>query len=126
MIGAGLETDGARGFHPRLAGFLTRRYGFSQPALAEAYRRVPLLLRLLEVSLGDGPWFFGERFTALDLYSATSVNLLDPPPHEVCPMIEPLRRAFESMRGEFSAVPASLLAHRARVYATQMELPIEL
>lgn len=122
-IGEGLATEGARGFPPMVGQYLAPRYGFAPDRLAAARARVREGLDLLAEALGSKAHYFGERVTALDVYSAAATNILDPLPEEQCPILPPIRHAFESMRGEL-VVPPVLLAHRDRMMERHLELPI--
>ncbi|MFO0616752.1 MAG: glutathione S-transferase C-terminal domain-containing protein [Polyangiaceae bacterium] len=123
-IADGIETDGARGFPPFVGKYLGARYGFEAARVALARERVVEVLALLAEELGAGPFFFGEELTALDVYSAAVVNVLDPLPDDVCPILPPIRHAFESMRAVLGALPPALVAHRERMYAQHLEWPI--
>jgi glutathione S-transferase len=124
-IHEGLRTEGARGFPTFVAGYLGPRYGYSAERVALAKTRVEQAFSLLRDALGKGPYYFGDRLTALDLYSAAAMNTFDPFPEELCPMMPPIRAAFESMKGEIS-IPGEILEHRQRVYEQHMGLPIAL
>lgn len=122
-IAEGLATEGARGFPPMVGQYLGPKYGFTPELLPQARVRVREGLDLLAEALGGQTFYFGDRLTALDVYSAAAVNILDPLPEAQCSILPPIRHAFESMRGEL-AVPPALLAHRDRMFATHLELPI--
>jgi glutathione S-transferase len=114
---------GERGFPPMVGQHLAPRYGFSSDRLPVARTRVGEGIALLAEALGPGPYYFGDRLTALDVYSAAAVNILDPLPDEQCPIMPPIRHAFESMKSQL-AVPPALVEHRARMYERHLELPI--
>jgi len=123
-IAEGLATGGVRGFPPFVATYLASRYGFVPERVELAKSRAKEALALLGDQLGAKPYFFGTELTALDVYSAATMNVLEPMPEEQCPMMPPIRHAFESMRGELGEIPRVLLEHRARMYAEHLELPI--
>lgn len=123
-IADGLETDGARGFPPFVGQYLAGRYGYTAARVALARDRVVEGLAFLASELGAGPYYFGDTLTAVDVYSAAVMNILDPPPDDVCPILPPIRHAFESMRSVLGALPPALLAHRERMYARHLEWPI--
>lgn len=124
-IAAGLESEGARGFPTFVAHYLAPRYGFVAERIPQARARVREALELLDDALGTKEYFFSQ-LSALDLYSAAVFNTLDPLPEELCPMMPPIRAAFESMKGEVGELPPRLLAHRQRMYERHLALPIEL
>lgn len=123
-IDAGLETNGERGFHPQAADYLAKRYGYLKGRLDVARKRVTESWALLEKQLGDKPYYFGDRVTALDIHSAAAVNTFALLSEENCPMWAPVRAAFASMASELGAVPAAIVAHRDRMYERHLELPI--
>jgi glutathione S-transferase len=122
-IAEGLATDGARGFPPMVGHYLGARYGFTPERVAVARARAAESIALLSEALGDRPYYFGEFVTALDVYSAAAMNILDPLPEDQCAILPPIRAAFESMK-DLLAVPPALVAHRARMYERHLELPI--
>jgi glutathione S-transferase len=125
-IHLGLETEGARGFPPMIATYLAKRYGYVKDRIDAARARVGQGWALLEAALGDRPYYFGEAPTALDVYSAAAVNTFEVPPEADCPMSPIIRHAFVTMRGEAAEAPKTLVAHRDRMYARHLELPIRL
>jgi len=122
-IAEGLASEGERGFPPMVGQYLGARYGFTPDRLPLARARVSQGLTLLADALAGRPYFFGDRLTALDIYSAAAMNIFDPLPEEQCPIMPPIRKAFESMKIEL-AVPRALIEHRARMYERHLELPI--
>ena len=124
-IEAGLRTGGTQGFPTFVAEYLGPRYGYLAERVSVARTRVQQGLALLTSALGAGPYYFGDTLTALDLYSAAAMNAFDPFPEEQCPMLPPIRAAFESMKGEMP-VPPELIAHRQRVYEAHLGLPLRL
>jgi glutathione S-transferase len=125
-IEAGLTSEGARGFPPMVGSFLAPRYGYAKERLAVARARIDEAWSLLGAALGQKAYFFEDRVTALDIYAAAAVNIFEPPPHELCPMLPVVRGAFESMRGELTPPPSELLAHRERMYERHLERPMVL
>jgi glutathione S-transferase len=125
-IHLGLETDGARGFPPMIAGYLAKRYGYAPERIDLARRRVAEGWALLADALGGREHYFGEQVTALDVYSAAAVNIFELMPESDCPMLPLIRTAFASMLDEVATVPRALVAHRDRMYGRYLELPIVL
>lgn len=131
-IALSLESDGAVGFPRSVAEMLGARYGYRPGCGKQARARVVELLGLLAGRLhaqrGAGnPYYLGSGLTALDLYSATFLSILDPLPPEQCPMPDFLRRTFASRDPETEkALDPILLEHRDRIYREHLELPVTL
>jgi glutathione S-transferase len=128
LVHAGLTTDGQRGFLPRIASYLAPKYGYAADRADAAHRRVRSLLALYGERLGSGRrYFFDDRPTALDVYLAVSVGVFCPLPESACPMLPPIRHAYETTDPELrAAVGPALLAHRDRMYERHLPLPVRL
>jgi glutathione S-transferase len=128
----GLASNGASGFPPPVAMYLGGKYGYAPDRVEPARRRLGEQLGLLRDVLmsgrrAGGPYYFGNRLTALDVYSAAAMNLFSPPPESWCKMLPMIRAGFESTRSEFEGgLAPELLAHRDYIYTHHLELPIEL
>lgn len=103
------------------------KYGYS-PALGEAAPQrmaeiVSHLHQRLEVQAARGSkYFIGEQLSALDIYWACFLGLLDPLPRELCPMGE---WPYSNPDAEVAAVlSARLRSHRDYIYENYLELPI--
>jgi glutathione S-transferase len=130
MVQAGLQSQG--GFAPRVAQYLSKKYGYSPEAGAAAAERVAQLLRMLAARLhaqqaaGSG-YYIGKRVSAVDVYSATAMAMFRPLPHEQCPMDAATRQAFEFREPvSEAALDPILIAHRDRMYAEHLELPLSM
>ena len=130
MVHAGLQNRG--GFAPRAAQYLSRKYGYSAEAGAAAPERVAALLRMLSARLhtqraAGSPYYIGTRPSAVDVYSATFSGMFRPLPHEQCAMDAATRQAFD-LRDPVTeaALDPIVLAHRDRMYAEHLELPLSL
>jgi glutathione S-transferase len=117
-----------------LSGFARLRsaaYGYSDAAAAAAPARLQAILRMLSDRLraqrGRGSRFlFGDALSALDLYWAAMAVLLEPMPHERCPMPDWLRASYATRYPEVhDALDPALLEHRDFVYERYLELPID-
>jgi len=121
-------SDGAAGFPPPIAKFLAKRYGYA-PAVIEAARtRIGEQLVYVAGSL-QGDYFGGEAPNAIDVYCATFLTPIAGPITEAeCPaLLAPLRSAIALAHAAFgSLIPASLLAHRERMFERHLERPIVL
>lgn len=126
-----LEAGGAAGPLGEFARLRARLYGYSQAAVARAPARLAELLRLLASRLHEqrargSRFLFGNALTALDLYWACMAALVDPLPHEQCPMPDWLRAVYRRRVPEVEAtLDPALLEHRDFVYAEYLELPID-
>lgn len=130
MTHASFETGGRDGFPASVAGYLAPRYGYAPERAAPARQRaidvLALLGRVLESSHARGhDYYLGEAPSALDVYSAVGVALIAPLSHEVCPMLAPVRHAFETLDESVrTAVPASVIRHRDVMYERHLPLPV--
>lgn len=126
MIDAGITSGGATGFPLSVAKYLGKRYGHSAAAIDAARTRITQQLAFIASKL-QGDYFGGAAPNALDVYSATFLTPIAAPISEAeCPaLIAPLRVAFASAHAAFgSLVPASLLAHRERMFERHLPRPI--
>jgi len=128
-IDAGMETQGREGFPLRAAEYLAPRYGYQTMPTRKLHERAVEVLRLLgrELERSAGPYYLGDRITALDLHSAAAINALVPLPDTVCLMTPEARAAFGWMGAQFrDEISTALLAHRDFVVSNHFPLPIEL
>jgi glutathione S-transferase len=130
MVHAGLQSQG--GFAPRVAQYLAKKYGHSAAAGAAAAPRVAQLLRMLADRLhaqraaGSG-YYIGKGVSAVDVYSATFMAMFRPLPPAQCAMEPATRQAFEWLEPVTeAALDPVLLAHRDRMYAEHLELPLSM
>ncbi len=112
--------------------YLGKKYGY-EPALAEAApARVAQILRLLGARLEQqrakgSKFFIADQLSALDIYWATFAALIQPLPHELCPMPQAFRTIYTNTDPVVqAAVTPLLMAHRDVVYREYLELPIDL
>jgi glutathione S-transferase len=130
MVHAGLQGQG--GFVPRVAQYLSKKYGHSPEVAAAAPERVKQILHMLAARLqaqraaGSG-YYIGNRVSAVDVYSAVAMAMFRPLPHEQCPMDAATRQAFEFREPvSEAALDPILIAHRDRMYAEHLELPLSM
>jgi glutathione S-transferase len=109
-----------------------RKYGYRAEEGPLYARRVRAILELFTGVLREqrargSRFLLGDGLTALDLYSATFMALLEPLPEADCPM-DPGMRAFYSLRDPAQRAPGdeALLEHRDFVYREHLELPVVL
>ena len=126
MIHHGLTGSG--GFEPKLAGYLAKRYGYSEQAIATVRERSGAQLDYLARRLGTREYFGGDRPNAVDIYTATFLTPLRPISEADCPAMAPaLRSTFATAAEELGPlVPPSLFALRTRMFERHLPWPIAL
>ena len=87
-IDAGISTDGRDGFPRRAAQYLAPRYGWHAACAPPARERAMSALALLDAELtrNRGSYYAGNEVSALDVYSAVTLNVLVPLPDSDCPL----------------------------------------
>ena len=122
----------AAGFAGRVGAYLGKKYGYSTEAGDGATDRVVVLLgqlaeRLKAQQAAGSRYFVGESLTAVDVYAATALALFRPLPESQCAM-DPKTRASLETRDDATdaALDPVLFAHRDRMYAEHLELPLSL
>ena len=126
-IDASLESGGKESFPLQVAERLAPRYGWSKGCSERAKARTIESLALLDRELAktSGPYFFGDRLTALDVYAATMLGALAPLPDALCSMLPRLRATFEGMGAALGvAIPPALLRLRMKMYEEHLETPL--
>jgi len=126
LLDASFTSGGIYGFPLPVAKFLARRYGYAKDLVEPARRRFVEILALLDRQLvrAGGPWFFGQRMTALDFYSAAAIGGLLPLPDSVRPIAPIMRPVLERLEPDLAAaVTPALLAHRDRIAPRYFALP---
>ncbi len=117
--------------HQLVAG-MAERYGYSAKAEAEASGRAAEIVgqfsqRFVAQQEAGREFLWGDRLSALDLYWAAFAALLDPLPHEICPMPEMIRSSYHCQDPEITAaLDPRLLEHRTKIYEDWLEVPLDL
>ena len=130
LVHAGLQDQ--PGFPAPVAKYLAKKYGYSQDAATTYGARVQALLAMLATRLkqqGDAGsnYYVGNTLTAADVYSAAAMALFGPLPHGQCAMKADTRAAFEALDAPTkAALDPVLFAHRDRMYAKHLALPLSL
>jgi len=126
MIHAGLTTEGARGFPLPAARYLAPKYGWAPERVARARARIEAVFRALAGHLSDGrDYLFGARLSGADIHAAVTLGLFLPLPEADCPTLPAFRHACETLDDDVRAlIPAALRAHRDRIYARHLTLPV--
>ncbi len=127
---ASLTTDGRAGWPKPVAEYLAPRYGYAPERVPAARARAVAILRLLDSVLGESrgrghAYLLGTTPTALDLHAALALGTIWPLPEAQCPMLPPVRHAFETLDQEVKeAVSPALLEHRAQMFSRHLVLPV--
>lgn len=106
-------------------------YGYSDAAGEVAPEKSAAILRLLATQLHEqkargSQYFIGDGLTALDIYWACFCALAQPLPDEQCAMPEYLRTMYATEDQTVnSALDPILTAHRDRIYAEHLTLPLD-
>ena len=109
-----------------------QKYGYTPEAGEAAPARVAQILQLLGARLEQqrrkgSKFFIGDQLSALDIYWATFAALIQPLPHELCPMPQAFRSMYTDTNPVVqAAVTPLLLEQRDFIYHTYLELPIDL
>ena len=128
VIHRGLVTEGKEGFPLRIAQYLAPKYEYASDLIDAARARVRSLFERFARLLEGRTYALGNALTALDLYIAAAIAPLAPMSDELCPGTHPVvRHAFATASPDLSSsVPPVLVAHRDRIYAKHLELPVRL
>jgi glutathione S-transferase len=109
-----------------------QKYGYTPEAGEAAPARVAQILQLLGARLEQqrrkgSKFFIGDQLSALDIYWATFAAIIQPLPHELCPMPQAFRSMYTNTNPVVqAAVTPLLLEQRDFIYHTYLELPIDL
>lgn len=107
-----------------------QKYGLDAAELAAAPGRMAEIMTLLDGQLAAEQaagrrFFVGSALSALDIYWATFLGLIDPLPEEACPMASFFRPLYTNehpvVRG---ALTPRLREHRDFIYREYLELPV--
>ena len=86
-----------------------------------------LAARLRAQHAAGSDYLVGDVLTAADVYAATAIGLFRPLPPGQCDMVPATRAAFETLDAPTAAaLDPVLLAHRDRMYAKHLALPLSL
>ncbi|HXG18453.1 MAG TPA: hypothetical protein VNN62_05200 [Methylomirabilota bacterium] len=112
--------------------YLGSKYGYNAPEAGAAAARCAEILRTLTTRLEQqrakgSQFFIGNQLSALDIYWAAFAALIQPLPHELCPMPPSFRKMYTNTDPTIQAAVAPLLLeHRDFIYRNYLELPIDL
>ena len=120
--------ESARAF----ASHFGNKYGYNREEAEAAPARVAEILKTLGARLeqqrtNGSPFFIGHQLSALDIYWSTFAALIQPLPHELCPMPDAFRTMYTNTDPVVqAALNPILLEHRDFIYQEYLELPIDL
>ena len=107
-----------------------QKYGLSDEALSAAPARMAEIMTLLDTQLAQSQaagsrYFVGGRLSALDIYWATFLGLIDPLPEDLCPMATFFRPLYTNTHPVVrAALSQRLIDHRLFIYEEHLELPV--
>jgi glutathione S-transferase len=112
--------------------YLASRYGYDASVAEQAPARVAAILRAFAAQLAaqraaGRHHLVGDSLTALDIWWAAFAAMIQPLPHELCPMRRDTRMAYTPRDAVvLDAADPALLEHRDFVYREHLELPVRL
>jgi glutathione S-transferase len=112
--------------------YMGNKYGYNAAEAEAAPARCAEILRLLGTKLEQqrargSKFFIGDQLSALDIYWAAFAALIQPLPHELCPMPQPFRKSYTNTNPVIqAAVTPLLMEHRDFIYRQYLKLPIDL
>jgi len=120
--------ESARAF----ATHMGNKYGYTREEAEAAPARVANIVttlgsRLEQQQSTGSRFFIGNQLSALDIYWAAFAALIQPLPHELCPMPNAFRAMYINTDPVVqAAVKPILLEHRDFIYQEYLELPVDL
>lgn len=125
LVRQGLADGPKAGFHPKIAQFLSAKYGYRDEEDYAA--RVAGILEGLSARIAGRRFLVGDSLTAADIYWAAFSNLVSPMDEARLPMNPHMRVSWEAVPADIrGAASAELMAHRDRIYDEYLELPVPL
>ena len=115
-----------------LSTYLGNKYGYNHAEAEAAPTHCAEILQLLGTRVEQqgakgSKFFIGNQLSALDIYWTAFAALIQPLPHELCPMPQSFRKLYTNTDPVVqAAVKPILLEHRDFIYREYLELPIDL
>jgi len=112
--------------------FFAAKYHYDGEQAKTAVDRVVEILNTLSEQLANqkakgSKFLIGDRLSALDIYWSTAAGILDPMPHDLCPMPDNFRAFYSTIGNEIAAaLDPELLAHRDFIYQSYLVLPLDM
>ena len=119
---------GSQGF----SHYIGDKYGYNAAEAEAAPRHCAEILQLLNTRLEQqrakgSQFFIGNQLSALDIYWAAFAALVQPLPHEQCPMPSSFRKMYTNTDPTIQAAAKPILfEHRDFIYRNYLELPVDL
>lgn len=110
---------------------MTRAYGVREGVAGPGTARVIAILdglarQLARSRAAGSEYLVGTSLTAADVYWACFAILIEPMPHETCPMSPQMRAVYANITPEIAAAAdPSLIEHRDMVWQRHIGLPME-
>ena len=110
---------------------MSAKYGYGRE-VQDARARLIAILHALSATLlaqraAGARYYIGDRVSALDVYSACFMAMMEPLPQDACAIPPSLRAAYEQRDPAIlGAADPILLEHRDFMYATHLETPLRL
>ena len=120
-------TESGYGERERAIGhYLADKYGYTSASLVESrYRCESIVAAFAALDITAEGFFAGTSLSALDLGWAAFAALIQPLPHDLCPMNALWRDLYTWTPAQSAPdAVAALLAHRDRIYRDWLELPV--
>jgi glutathione S-transferase len=114
-----------------MAEYMGRKYGLTPETGEAAPQRTAEILRLFSERLlaqreRGSRFFVGDALSAVDIYWATFATLIDPLPHELCPMPKGIRGSYLLTDPDVrKAADPILIEHRDFMYREYLTLPLD-
>ena len=114
------------------ASHMGNKYGYNREEAEAAPERVATIVKTLGARLEQqhargSQFLIGNQLSALDIYWSTFAALIQPLPHELCPMPDAFRAMYTNTDSVVqAALNPALLEHRDFIYNEFLELPIDL
>jgi glutathione S-transferase len=110
---------------------MARKYGYSEAAEADALERMRQICVFLDESLAaqetaGSDYFVGDSVSAPDFYWASFLGMTMPLPAEYNPMPDYIRPVYDCRDpAVLACITPRLVAHRDRMYARHIDLPLD-
>jgi glutathione S-transferase len=112
--------------------YIGDKYGYNAAEAEAAPRHCAQILQLLSNRLEQqrargSRFFIGNQLSALDIYWAAFAALVQPLPHDQCPMPQSFRTLYTNTDPTIQAAAKPILfEHRDFIYSEYLELPVDL
>jgi glutathione S-transferase len=114
------------------ATYFADKYLYEASRAEKAPEHAAGFLRSLAAQLGTqkakgSKFLIGDQLSALDIYWAACATIVQPLPHEQCPMTDDFRTMYSTVGPVIeAAIDPALIEHRDFIYAEYLTLPLDL